>query len=121
MGDFDDNPDNKSIAVGFGALPPSPPYKADELYDLLQPWFKAGKGSLYHKSWDLFDQIIVSGNLLLSKSRLGCSPEDAGIFSAKWLIYTNNTGEERPNRSIGNKYFGGYSDHLPVYLVFKLN
>jgi predicted extracellular nuclease len=121
MGDFNDNPDNKSITEGIKALPPTPPYKTDGLYDLLQPRFKAGKGSLYYKSWDLFDQIIVSGNLLLSKSGLSCSPEDAGIFDAKWLMFTNSKGEDRPNRTAGSKYFGGYSDHLPVFLTFKIN
>jgi hypothetical protein len=120
MGDFNDNPDNKSITEGMGALPPSEPYQSNSLYDLLLPRFKAGKGSLYYKSWDLFDQLIVSGNLLTSKSGLYCTAGDANIFSAKFLMYTNTNGEDRPNRTIGNKYFGGYSDHLPVYLTFSI-
>jgi hypothetical protein len=119
MGDFNDNPDNRSITEGIGALPPVSPYKADKLYDLLLPRFKEGKGSLYFKSWDLFDQIIVSGSLLSEKNGLQCTPADANVFNAKWLMFTNSNGEDRPNRTAGNKYFGGYSDHLPVYLIFK--
>ncbi len=119
MGDFNDNPDNRSITEGIGALPPVGPFKPENLYDLLYPKFKSGSGSLYYKSWDLFDQIIVSGSMLKKSKGLNCSPEDAGIYKAKFLLYTNNNGDERPNRTMGNKYFGGYSDHLPVYVTFK--
>ncbi|MBK7214329.1 MAG: endonuclease, partial [Bacteroidales bacterium] len=69
--------------------------------------------------WDLFDQIIVSGNLLSPKKGLDCNPESADIFSAKWLMYTTQNGEDRPNRTSGGKYYGGFSDHLPVFVIFR--
>ncbi len=119
LGDFNDNPDDRSIMAGLGARKPDGPAKPGSLYDLMIPIFNTGEGSLYSRGWDLFDQIIVSGNLLVSQPGADCSPEDAGIFRAEWMLFTDNNGQKRPNRTIGNRYFGGYSDHLPVYVKMK--
>ena len=119
LGDFNDNPDNRSITEGLGALPPDAPLHTGKLYDLLLPRFKNGSGSLYYKSWDLFDQIIVSGNMLNKGKALHCSAPDADIFRAPWLLFTNNKGVDVPNRTMGSKYYGGYSDHLPVFVTFR--
>lgn len=122
LGDFNDEPSDNSITEGLKALSPDQPVSKQNIYSLLYPEFKKGEGSLYYKDWDLFDQIIVSGNLLSTKKGLRTSVSDAGIFKAEYLLFKSNTGESRPNRTMsGNKYFGGYSDHLPVYVKFKLN
>lgn len=121
MGDFNDEPSNNSISQGIKALNPEMPFGSNNLYSLLYPQFKNGDGSLYYKDWDLFDQIIVSGNMLSQKNGLRTSVKDAAIFKADYLLFTNKSGESRPNRTMGEKYFGGYSDHLPVYVKFKLN
>lgn len=119
MGDFNDNPTDKSISTTLRALAPETEPKAGSLYSLLLPKFKAGKGSLYYKSWDLFDQLIVSGSLLIPGKGLDCKAESADIFSAKWLMFTTQNGEDRPNRTSGGKYYGGFSDHLPVFVIFR--
>ena len=76
---------------------------------------------MFYKDWDLFDQIIVSGNMLSNKKGLRTSVSDAGIFKAEYLLFNTKTGESRPNRTMNtDKYFGGYSDHLPVYVKFEL-
>lgn len=121
LGDFNDEPSDKSITEGLKALSPDQAISNNSLYSLLYPEFKKGEGSLYYKDWDLFDQIIVSGNLVSTKMGLRTSVNDAGIFKAEYLLFTNKTGESRPNRTMsGSKYFGGYSDHLPVYVKFTL-
>ena len=120
MGDFNDEPANNSIAKGIGALEPTKPISNNALYSLLYPEFKNGEGSLFYKDWDLFDQIIVSGNMLSRKKGLHTSTQDAAIFSAEYLLFKNKNGEARPNRTMGDKYFGGYSDHLPVYVKLSL-
>ena len=120
MGDFNDEPANNSITKGIGALEPTTATSENALYSLLYPEFKKGEGSLYYKDWDLFDQIIVSGNMLSRKKGLHTSTEDAFIFSAEYLLFKTKNGELRPNRTMGDKYFGGYSDHLPVYVRFYL-
>jgi hypothetical protein len=85
--------------------------------------FLNGEGTLYYKDWDLFDQFVVSGNLLGKKPGKGpviLSPY-AYIFKADWLLYKNKAGEMVPNRTSSSKdYFGGYSDHMPVYTIINL-
>ena len=121
LGDFNDEPSDKSITEGLKATCPDQAISNNNLYGLLYPEFKKGEGSLFYKDWDLFDQIIVSGNLLSTKKGLKTSVSNAGIFKAEYLLFKNKTGESRPNRTMsGDKYFGGYSDHLPVYVKFTL-
>ena len=121
LGDFNDEPSNNSITQGIKAMIPEKPYTNENIYSLLYPEFKKGEGSLYYKDWDLFDQIIVSGKMLSQKKGLNTSVESAGIFKAEYLLYKDKNGEVRPNRTMGSTYFGGYSDHLPVYVKFNLN
>jgi hypothetical protein len=120
LGDFNDEPSNNSITQGMQALSPEKPYTDKNIYNLMYPAFKKGEGSLYYKDWDLFDQVIVSGNMLSRKKGLRTSVANAGIFKAEYLLYPDKNGESRPNRTMGAKYFGGYSDHLPVYVKFDL-
>jgi predicted extracellular nuclease len=120
MGDFNDEPDNKSLSEALGARKPDNKITATGLYNLMYERFKQGEGTLYYKDYDLFDQFIVSGNLLGKKAGKGVVilPPYAYIFKPDWLLYKNRAGEMVPNRTAGSKeYFGGYSDHLPVYLI----
>lgn len=121
LGDFNDEPSDKSITEGVKVLSPEQAISNNNLYGLLYPEFKKGEGSLFYKDWDLFDQIIVSGNMLSNKKGLRTSVTDAGIFNAEYLLFKSKNGEARPNRTMSSdKYFGGYSDHLPVYVKFEL-
>ncbi len=121
MGDFNDEPSDNSIVQGIGAFKAEPVFKPNLLYSLLYNRFQKGEGSLYYKDWDLFDQIIVSGNLLSRSKGMRTSISEAGIFKADYLLfYDSKAGQSRPNRTMGSKYFGGYSDHLPVFVKFKL-
>ncbi|MDO9257879.1 MAG: hypothetical protein Q7U54_20355 [Bacteroidales bacterium] len=121
LGDFNDEPSDKSITEGLKALSPDEAISNNGLYGLLYPGFKKGEGSLFYKDWDLFDQVIVSGNMLSNKKGLRTSVNNAGIFKAEYLLFKNKTGESRPNRTMSSgKYFGGYSDHLPVFVKFSL-
>jgi endonuclease/exonuclease/phosphatase family metal-dependent hydrolase len=122
LGDFNDEPSDNSITQGLKAVNPEQAFAATNLYSLLYPEFKNGEGSLFYKDWDLFDQVIVSGNLLSAKKGMRTSVPNAGIFKAEYLLFKNKTGESRPNRTMSSgKYYGGYSDHLPVYVKFDLN
>ncbi len=119
MGDFNDEPSDKSIAEILKALPADANLTQTGLYNLLYPAFKRGEGTLYYKDWDVFDQIIVSGNLLIRSKgkRLFISPAEGTILKKEWMLYKNSKGEQVPNRTMSSKeYFGGFSDHLPVYI-----
>jgi len=121
LGDFNDEPSDKSITQIVGAQNPEKAVTDNNLYSMLYPEFKKGEGSLFYKDWDLFDQIIVSGNTLLRKKGLHTSVKQAGIFKVDYLLFKGKNNELRPNRTMSSdKYFGGYSDHLPVYIMFDL-
>jgi len=120
MGDLNDNPTDKSISEVLSAVAPESTYTASGLYSLLLARFKNGEGSLYYKSWDMFDQVIVSGDLLSPAKGLKCMPEDAVVFKPEWILYKNKEGEMVPNRTATREYHGGYSDHLPVFVKFTL-
>ena len=122
MGDFNDEPGDKSIAETLGIKKPGGTISSTGLYNLLYDHYEKGEGTLYYKDWDVFDQIIVSGNLLLKKKgkKPFILPVDAHIFKPDWLLYRNKNGELVPNRTAGSKeYFGGFSDHLPVYTTVR--
>lgn len=122
LGDFNDEPGDKSISGVLGAIKPTEKPVAKSLYDLMYIRKENGEGTLYYKGWDLFDQIIVSGNLLMKKPEKGAVilPPYAYIFKPEWILYKNKNGEMIPNRTASSStYFGGYSDHLPVYTIVK--
>lgn len=122
LGDFNDEPSDKTITVGLKALSPELVLKSNDLCSLLYPEYQKGEGSLFYKDWDLFDQIIVSGNMVTRKKGFRTSVDQAEIFRAEYLLFKYKEGESRPNRTMSSsKYFGGYSDHLPVYVKFNLN
>jgi hypothetical protein len=122
MGDLNDEPDNKSISELLGAVKPEKKVNPSTLYNLMYERFKNGEGTLYYKDWDLFDQIIVTGNLLNKKPGKGAVilPPYAYIFKPDWLLYKSRNGDMVPNRTASSKdYFGGFSDHLPVYTIVQ--
>ncbi|MEI7660869.1 MAG: endonuclease/exonuclease/phosphatase family protein [Bacteroidota bacterium] len=121
MGDFNDEPGDKSLSEKLGALKPDQKIMPASLYNLMYLRFLNGEGTLYYKDWDMFDQVIVSGHLLPDvKHGKGAVilPPYSSIFKQEWMLYKNKAGDLVPNRTASSKdYFGGYSDHLPVYVT----
>jgi endonuclease/exonuclease/phosphatase family metal-dependent hydrolase len=118
MGDFNDNPDNKSINEILKAQKPQRKICNQSFYNLMYSYYEEGEGTLYYKSWELYDQMIVSGNLFCKKK--GIQKPKAYIFKEEWLLYDNN-GTLIPHSSYHKgKYISGYSDHLPVYIEFRV-
>jgi len=115
-GDLNDNPTDKSLVDGLQVLEPKKPLEEKRLYDLAIIPYKNGEGSLYYKSWDMFDQIIVSTPLLTGENGLQVESPKQTVIKHDWMLYHPKKGEPRPNRTSAGKYYGGYSDHLPVYI-----
>lgn len=108
MGDFNDNPTNKSI----------------KMLGLDNPFlglYKQGQGSLaYRDSWSLFDQILVNSQWKSSKSSL--TPYRSIIYKNIDLVETKGKYAGYPKRTWnGDVFRGGYSDHFPVALIFRPN
>ncbi len=115
MGDFNDNPNDISIMQHLLALPKEAAMRnPDALVNLAAEPYSLGQGTLYFNNWDFFDQMMVSQNLMSSASLRVGSFE---VIVKPWMLYSDNRGNQRPNRTMsGSRYFGGYSDHLPVLL-----
>lgn len=119
IGDFNDEPTDNSLSNVLDAQQTEKKIRNSTLYNLMYPLQKKGKGSLYYNDWNMFDQVIVSGNLLQGK-KINCTEDSVHIFDASWLMFKDpKKGTMRPNRTKGSKYFGGYSDHLPVFITIN--
>ncbi len=114
MGDLNDEPEDESISDILGAMP----YicESEGLINLMAPEYKAGRGSYnYQGDWAMLDHLIVSGNML-DEEGLYCKESQGYIFRKNWMEYTKENGEKIPDRTYGGRnYYGGISDHFPVF------
>ena len=124
MGDMNDDPQDKSMAVSLGAKRKIKDVPRNGLYN---PWWDilaSGTGTLqYDGKWNLFDQIILSQNLLHQEGA-----NDYGtlklrkhqIFRRDYLFQKEGKYKGNTLRThAGGTWLDGYSDHLPtvVYLM----
>ena len=122
MGDMNDDPKNKSMTVQLGCV--SEPGKVKKPTDMYNPWYntlyKVGQGTLlYNGQWNLFDQIVVSGNLV-GKDRSTLKYFQHAIFMRDYLMQQEGRYKGNLLRThAGGGWLNGYSDHLPtqIYLV----
>lgn len=120
MGDFNDHPDNKSLSQILGARNIHSPLRDDQLYNLLlHRTNDAEFGSYKYKGvWEILDQFIVSGNLLAKENPLHLKKNEAHIFDAGFLLEDDDKyyGKKPYRTSLGPRYIGGFSDHLPIHI-----
>lgn len=118
MGDFNDYPTNKSIKVVLEAGVSD----NDTFYNLMWDLENDDKGSYcYKKDWGCLDQFIVSKNFISGKGKMSTSENQVEIFQKEFMMYTNKKGESYPSRTYSrDKYFGGYSDHLPIFMQIEM-
>ena len=122
MGDFNDEPSNKSIKETLNAgTNPEPENK--QLYNLSSRFERMKNTGSYKfgRQWNLLDQVIVSGNLLKrEKNKFHCLAQTLTIFQRDFMMTEDKThGGKRLKKTFhGYKHEGGYSDHLPVYVDF---
>lgn len=113
MGDFNDYPTNRSISEILGAGGDN----SKAFFDFMLDDHLAKRGTHYYQGeWGALDQIIVSRGMMDNKSGCNLSQEDVAIFNSELVMFKDKEGNLRPNRTyVGDKYVGGYSDHLPVF------
>lgn len=125
MGDMNDDPMNKSMYEALGAKAEISEVGEGDMYN---PWYnllaKKGIGTLaYDGGWNLFDQIVVTPNLLNrgdSRDYSSLKYLNNQIFRRDYLFQTEGKYKGNPKRTTaGGVWLDGYSDHLPVvvYLV----
>jgi len=119
MGDFNDYPTNKSICETLSADSVFLNAKTKGLFNLCYQHEIKNEGTYNYKNdWGMLDQFIVSYSLLKAKTGLHVHEDAAKILKENWMLYTNKeTQESKPNATYGgSNYYGGYSDHLPIYM-----
>jgi predicted extracellular nuclease len=133
MGDFNDTPVNRSLRDILGAVPFDSPERGttlprkggrEGLYNLF-----AGASRLsypgshkYQGEWSQLDHIIVNENLLAPSGNLCLQPGSIRLFTPSFLFTPDPANHSvRPFRTFyGFRYEGGFSDHLPLVVDFKI-
>jgi predicted extracellular nuclease len=118
MGDLNDDPIDPSIAKTLKAIGKQKDLKAGDLFNPMWQLYKDGVGSLgYRDSWNLFDQIIVS-EPVVNSTATEWKLLKTRVFNPKFLISNEGQFAGYPFRTFSfGAFIGGYSDHLPVYVV----
>ncbi len=130
IGDFNDDPVNVSVLETLRAYP----IKCDslpsdfemssesELFNLAYQSFEDGLGSFkYRDTWNMLDQIIVSGSLITgTQIKYICNSFE--VFKPQAIVTQSGKYEGAPFPTYGGRrYLGGYSDHFPVMAKFEIN
>lgn len=126
MGDMNDNPKDRSLRLILRAQNRIRPKtelsdKALYLYNPFARLHRRGEGTtFYNGRWNMYDNIIVSGNLL------NCDLGQRAIkhYNIRPYIFRNaallgQNGKPLPTYK-GSVYMGGISDHLPIYIEIGL-
>lgn len=118
MGDMNDETDNKSVANVLSATAAT---GNGTLINCMADLDKEGKGTYNYKgNWNMLDQIILSPNLYNNTGAF--QYKSTVLFQAEWMMFKSDKYGLTPSRTYGGpKYYGGYSDHLPVYVELKSN
>ncbi|MBQ7735669.1 MAG: endonuclease/exonuclease/phosphatase family protein [Bacteroidales bacterium] len=120
MGDLNDNPNAKSIVEYLQAKGKVKDVGVNQLFNPMYKLYMDGIWSyVYRDEPNVIDQIIISDGLL--NAQKGFKYKDARIFRASFLLTKSGSFEGIPLRTFaGGNYLGGYSDHLPVFLILDL-
>ncbi len=118
LGDMNDEPSNKSLLESLAAQKPE--YENSGMVNLMYPIPENKMGSYnYRGNWNMLDNIIVSTNLL-DKKGFECVEHKGFVFSREWMEHKNTNGQVSPSRTYGGpNYYGGISDHFPVYFTLE--
>lgn len=123
MGDFNDEPHDLSVQKGLGAVGSAETLDPHGLYDLtgILKNGKPGGTYKYLGTWNLLDHFVVSGIMLDTTALLYTKPTDMRVFSPEYLLERDEKYlGVKPARTYGGPvYWGGYSDHLPIYLNIR--
>lgn len=137
MGDLNDDPDNKSMSKSMQCKYFPSEVKSDG--DIFNPWKymlrNIGQGTLlYDGKWNLFDQIVMTGNLVdrnmwLGKDKPKMSELNLSggltfyfdeVVMRDWMVTQSGRYKGGPLRTTsGGVWQDGFSDHFPtcIYLL----
>lgn len=118
MGDLNDDPMDKSCAKVLGAKRDADNVTEHEFFNPFWRKLDAGIGTLAYKSqWNLFDQIILSGNLTNTPDNRWHFYR-ADVLNKDFLKDTEGKRQGYPRRTFASgSYLNGYSDHFPTEVI----
>ena len=126
MGDMNDNPTDASMTEFHRGKETIEEVTDSDFFNPFLSMYKAGFGSLaYRGEWSIFDIIMVNHNLLgESDGTLKIQPFKNGyygrIFKKPFLMTRQGQYKGYPFRTFSNgSFIGGYSDHLPTYILIS--
>ena len=121
MGDLNDEPTNRSVFEMLLANNKRKNAGDRELFNLMYDMHNMdGAGSYnYRGTWNMLDQIIVSKAVINNRAGLHCDYESGRILKEEFMMYLQEENQQYvPNRTYGGpEYYGGISDHFPVYVT----
>jgi hypothetical protein len=118
LGDFNCTPDDREIQSLI-----APSDSAVFLVNLSEKMAIDGIGTYrYMGTWEMIDQVIVSGLLLTSEKGLYTNVNMLSIFKPDFLFKKDSKypGFSPLSTFRGYRYQGGFSDHLPVILDLRV-
>ncbi len=121
MGDFNDYPTNKSIYQVLRARKDRK-FSNGDLYNTAYGLEQEDKGTYnYRGDWGMLDQLIISKGVFKSNKGVTVKAKDCTVLKLSWMMYTDRKyNEQKPSKTYGGPdYYGGYSDHLPIYTTFE--
>ena len=128
LGDFNDEYNDASLAVSFGAVPPSSKSHRQRpdtaAFHILSARLSAPNGIKgtykFREKWNQLDQMIVNKELLSEERTFFIPSPTCRIFDFPDLLEPDPVqGGVKPRRTyLGPVYKGGPSDHLPLLLDF---
>lgn len=124
MGDFNDEPFNRSITHYALALKDASKVKSKRskkpyLFNLMWPLQHDGNGTHYYNSWAMLDQIMVNRSMLRTECPIQLVEDSCQIFKVDGMMKSGKP--RRFSRPSAGKSFdrGGFSDHFPVIVRLK--
>ncbi len=118
MGDFNDEPTNRSIFEMLLANNKRKNAGGRELYNLMYDLHNTGNEGTYNYqgTWNMLDQFMVTRSLLTDRQGWHTGYDSARILKEDFMLYYNEEYRQYvPDRTYGGPvYYGGISDHLPI-------
>lgn len=125
MGDFNDDPFNKSIAQTLSAKENKNQVKDKGLFNVTGKLLdKNSTGTLtYQGKWNLFDQLIISEDMVAGQNPLRYVDNSTTIFNPEYVQVPYGRSKGHPRRGIfrGKYQKEGYSDHFAVFLKVSIH
>ncbi len=129
LGDFNDDPVNVSLLENLRAHPIicdsiSTEFEVKwegELFNLSYQSYEDGLGTYkYKETWNMLDQIIVSGSLITDDNFYYVC-DSFEVHKPIYMVTQSGDYKGTPFPTFGGrKHLGGYSDHFPVTAKFVL-